>query len=239
MPTNETEYHPYIAVGETIRASRMIIGTFPIYSLTIPETQHKNQLQQRGDISFFYGSKKNKFWRWYKEYIDQDVQIENPQLILKSLQNNCIAISDVIKECSRIDESFEDSKLRNIKWNLNLASVIEERIDKIICTSKSASGAMGWLRDKVLIPAGFTINYENSNKLHQKIISKLPQNNLQIRPIAQVLSNGSKKISIVALPSPGSPQRRLIDFGHVKEGSSTSSIYLQAYLSQTFNWFMQ
>jgi hypothetical protein len=63
MPINEIEYHPYLQIGEAIPASRMIVGTFPVYSLTNLRTPRKNYLQhQRGDISFFYGSQANCFW---------------------------------------------------------------------------------------------------------------------------------------------------------------------------------
>lgn len=54
MPIDEIEYHPYLQVGEAIQISRMIVGTFPIYSLTNPRKERKNQLQdQRNDLSFF------------------------------------------------------------------------------------------------------------------------------------------------------------------------------------------
>lgn len=239
MPLSESEFHPYLKIGESIMGSRMIVGTFPIYSLTDLRSLYKNQLQQqRGDISFFYGSQANCFWSWYQQYFDTEADIQNPTSIIKSLQEKRIAISDVIKECSRSGESFEDSKLRNIKWNLNLASVIEERIDKIICTSKSVSGAMGWLVGKILLPAGFHINQQDSIQLHQSILNEIQQSDMLLLPVSQVLEKGTKKISIVALPSPGSPQRRLIDFGYVKNIHTTSN-YLQEYLSVTFKWFLQ
>lgn len=237
MPINEIESHPFLELGEAIPTSRMIVGTFPIYSLTKPETEHKIQLQQRGDLSFFYGSKRNKLWSWYKEYVDKAVEIESPQSILSSLQNKGIAISDVIMECSRINESFEDSKLKNVQWNLNLCAIIESRIDKIICTSKSTLGAMGWLRDKILMPEGFTVNQHRSIHLHQYILNTIPDHNSTVRLVAQVLQKGRRSIQIVAIPSPGSPNRRLIDFGYIK-GVHTTSVFLNSYLRHAFNWFL-
>jgi hypothetical protein len=236
---NELEQHPYIYIGEAIPARRMIVGTFPIYSLTNPRTPRKIQLQQHhGDISFFYGSQANAFWSWYQQFVDLTVNTQNAQSILTSLQVKEIAISDVIKECSRIDESFEDNKLRRKDWNLPLGNLINRSIDKIICTSKAGSGAMGWLRDKVLMPAGFVVNQTETTQLHQYILNAIPGSNTQVLSIAQVLTRGQKKISIVALPSPGSPERRLVDFGYV-DGVHFTATYLQSYLTQTFSWFLQ
>lgn len=239
MPINETEIHPFLQIGEAIPASRMIVGTFPIYSLTNPRTQRKSSLQQdRNDISFFYGSRSNYFWSWYQQYIDADVNIQNPESIITSLTNKGIAISDVIQECLRIKESFEDNKLQQKQWNMQLSKVIESSIDKIICTSKSDSGAMGWLRDKILIPSGFSVNQIASIDLHHEILDNIPDSNHNIKLIAVVLQKGDRRVEIVSLPSPGSPQRRLIDFGYVKTNQTTEN-YLSNYLLITFNWFLE
>ncbi len=238
MPINEIESHPYLHTCEAIAASRMIVGTFPIYSLTNPRTPRKEQLQQeRNDISFFYGSRSNYFWSWYKKYIDALVDVQNPQSIIDSLRMKKISISDVVKSCSRVDESFEDNKLRNKIWNDSLATVIEQSVDKVICTSKSASGAMGWLVEKILIPSGFTVNQNESAQLHLHILNTIAQSNKQVKPVAKVLTKDKRTVKIIALPSPGSPQRRLSNFGYVKDVHSTTD-YLNQYLLETFNWFM-
>lgn len=237
MPINELESHPFLQIGESIDSSKMIIGTFPIFSLTVPRIPRKLFLQaERGDISFFYGSRSNYFWSWYQKYIDENVDILDAQSLTSSLRNNGIAISDLILECNRIDESFFDNKLKNIKWNLKLAEIIQNKVKKIVCTSKSDSGALGWLRDKILIPSGFTLNQIESATLHKQILEEISQSNLNIKLIAQVLVKDSKKISIVALPSPGSPFRSLRHFGRVKN-LHESETYLDAYLSSTFKWF--
>lgn len=237
MPINEFESHPYLELGEAIRASRMIIGTFPIYSLTMPRTPHKIALQnQRGDTSFFYGSNANLFWSWYKEYIDATVNISDPQSIMSSLRNKKVAISDVIKGCTRIEESFKDNGLRQKVWNSALAGIIYHRIEKIVCTSKSDSGAMGWLRDKILLPAGFSVNAAATAQLHIDILAVIPDSNTNIKHIAQVLEKDDKTVHLVALPSPGSPERQLINFGYIK-GVHTTTAYLKNYLTQTFQWF--
>jgi hypothetical protein len=239
MPCNERETHPFLQIGENIPGSKMIIGTFPIYALTNPRTPRKDQLQlERNDISFFYGSRSNWFWDWYRQYIDPQINIHQPATIIASMQQHQIGISDVVRQCFRREESFNDNDLRDKHWNNALANTIEGNILKIICTSKSDSGAMGWLRDKILLPAGFTIIQAESIHLHQQILGVIPQSNMQLIPVAQVLVKGIKRVSIVALPSPGSPQRRLADFGYVTSTHTTTN-YLHAYLSQTFNWFME
>lgn len=239
MPINEIEQHPFLEIGESTFAQRMIVGTFPIFSLSHPRTARKDALQlQRGDITFFYGSRSNQLWEWYKLHIDSNVDIYDADAILNSLRNKEISISDVIKECCRVDESFEDNKLRNKVWNMNLADKIESSIEKILCTSKSSSGAMGWLYDKILIPQGYSINENESAILHQKILGAIPNSNKQVKSIAKVLIKRDKKVSIVALPSPGSPERRLNDFGR-NVNLHTTSYYLNAYLTHCFNWFMK
>lgn len=239
MPVSELENHPYIEIGEAIAARRMIIGTFPIYSLTNPRTPRKDQLrQERGDISFFYGSRANAFWSWYQRYVDATLDIRDPLSILSSLRRNEIAISDVIRQCERIGESFEDNDLRGKAWNVALGNQIYRSVDKIICTSKASSGAMGSLKDKVLIPSGFAVDQQESARLHQHILNGIPASNAQVIPIAQVLTRDEKTVSIVSLPSPGSPERRLIDFGY-RNGVHITSTYLQAYLTEAFTWFLR
>lgn len=239
MPVNELEIHPFLSLGENILGSRMIVGTFPIFSLTQPRTQRKIELQKvRGDMSFFYGSRSNLFWTWYKKYVDPNLSLGSPSAIIASLHLNKIAISDVIKECTRIEESFEDANLRNKVWNLQLATLIEANISKVICTSKASSGAMGWLNHKVLTPAGFTISPVATLRLHSNILSVMPNSKKKIMPVAQVFRKGGRQISIVALPSPGSPQRRLIDFGYDKKVHTTST-FLDSYLRGAFKWFLQ
>src|SRR5664279_3437748 len=101
MPINQMEFHPYLKIGQAIPASRMIVGTFPIYSVTRPGMALKEQLRQiNNDILFFYGSGANLFWLWYEQYIDPTIITGSNKSILKSLKNEKIAISDVIAKCS-------------------------------------------------------------------------------------------------------------------------------------------
>ena len=237
MPFSEVESHPFLRIGESIPAKRMIVGTFPVYSITRPGTTLKSQLrQQNNNIPFFYGSSANWFWTWYQQYVDNTINAKCNKSILVSLQVNGIAISDVISSCTRNEYSFEDSDLRKKKWNISLVNLIESDIDKIICTSKSDSGAMGWLRDRILVPHGFRLNQSSSLQLHKQILGQIPNSNQRVKPIAQVLIKNNREISLVAVPSPGSPYRRLTNFGYDKRVHN-STIYLDNFLTQVFNWF--
>jgi hypothetical protein len=237
MPLNELEFHPYLKVGESIPGSRMIIGTFPIYSVTKPwSTVKSNFVLERNDMLFFYGSRANMFWHWYKNFIDNTVNPRNNRSIHASLIRNKISISDVATRCCRIGYSFKDQDLKRKMWNQLLGAIIENRISRIICTSKSDSGAMGWLRDKILLQNGFRLDSTASTALHNSILQPINGSNLSVKKIGIVLTKSAKRVSIVALPSPGSPERRLGNFGYVPSIHSTS-IFLNDYLQNVFQWF--
>jgi G:T/U-mismatch repair DNA glycosylase len=235
MPINEQEQHPFLGNGESIQSNKMIVGTFPVFSLTLPITNRKTQLQlQNGDITFFYGSIANHFWSWYLQFIDNTVVVNNVASILTSLTSKRIAISDVIRKCSRINVSSKDNDLRVIEWNMNLSNKIDKDIFKIICTSK---GAMNWLVGNILIPSGFTIDINESKQLHNQIIGAIPNSNNNVNPVAKVLYRKGKKLNLVSLPSPGSPYRRLDCFGR-NNNYQTAEIFLQQYIGITFDWFL-
>jgi hypothetical protein len=237
MPINELEIHPFLEVGESIPGKKMIIGTFPIYALTNPRNPRKDKLmQQKKHLNFFYGSVANYFWQWYIQYIDSNVISLNRENITSSLYDEKIGISDVIIECKRTGESFNDSDLRNKRWNLNLAQIIEQRIESILVTSKSESGAMGWLIKNILLPSGFLIDSIQSLSLQKMILNQIPQSNPNIKPVAAVLVKEGRYVRIVSLPSPGSPKRQLVNFGYRRDVHSTDQ-YLNQYLTTAFEWF--
>lgn len=240
MPIGQNETHPFIARGEAINAHRMIVGTFPIYSITNPRTPTKNAFQlQNGDMSWFYGSNANRLWQWYQTYVDREIILGNPDSIEESLQAYQIAISDVIQQCQRIDYSSNDDDLKAKVWNTGLAPIIEKRIEKIICTSKSQNGAMGWLVDKILMPTGSVVHPEASTELQANILNSIANANMALaNPIARVLTKRSKRVEIVSLPSPGSPYRALRHFGY-DENSHDTDTYLKAYLNSVFVWFLK
>lgn len=238
MPILEREEHPYLSRGESIKGKRMIVGTFPIYSITNPQTDiKKGMVKERGDRFIFYGSRSSSWWNWYKQYVDEELNIQDVGAIYSSLELNGIAISDVVKSCYRKEYSFQDNDLHSITWNMELSKRIYSGIEKVVCTSKSDQGAMGWLRARILSPSGFRFSEDKTKELHTEILSKIPDSNKEIRPIANVFEKNSKLISVVAVPSPGSPYRRLNDFGRIPE-LHKSDYYLTGYLSSVFDWFL-
>ena len=87
--------------------------------------------KNEGTVRFFYGSNRNSLWTKYSQYIDNTIiQPWDAGLILRSLSEKQIAVSDTIKSCERyiykkdresgkrILKSFssEDSALKNISW---------------------------------------------------------------------------------------------------------------------------
>ncbi len=238
MPILEREEHPFLNLGENIKGKRMIVGTFPVYSITYPQTElKKTMLKERGDRPFFYGSRSSSWWNWYQQYVDGNTDIQNVDSIINSLDSNGIAISDVIKYCYRKEYSFQDTDLHSITWNMDLSKRISSGIEKIICTSKSEQGAMGWLRKEILSRSGFSFSESKTKELHTAILSAIPGSNGEIRPIANVFEKNSRLIRVVAVPSPGSPFRRLNDFGRVPV-IHKSDYYLNAYLNSVFDWVL-
>ena len=57
----EEEVHPFIHLGEAIPGNKMVVGTFPVYTLTSPETAHKLAVRHANDVHIFYGSHHSQF----------------------------------------------------------------------------------------------------------------------------------------------------------------------------------
>lgn len=181
------EHHPFLQIGESITGSRMIVGTFPIRALTQDQELDTSELLTAGILPFFYGSSSNYFWCWYQQFIDKQIEINDLASILASLLKKEIAISDVVSACERKNKGNNDSDLKDIVWNLPLSNIIESRIDRILVTSKSTSGAMGWLINYILIPQGFSLDNEASHFLHNQILSKIAESQTGVNLIAKVL----------------------------------------------------
>ncbi|MGM0944510.1 MAG: hypothetical protein ACQEW9_04945 [Bacteroidota bacterium] len=232
----EEEVHPFIHLGEAIPGNKMVVGTFPVYTLTSPETAHKLAVRHANDVHIFYGSHRSQFRSWYQTYVDPEVDIFDPDSLWNSWANNGIAISDVIISAFR-NGGANDNGLAVTEWNLGLANIIEDRIDKIICTSKSQTGAMGRLIQHILEPHGFVHNPIESAELQNHILNQIPGAHQNFKnSIAKVLTLGSKRVEIIAIPSPGSPFRQLHNYGY-GNGIQTNVVFLDQYLSTVFEWF--
>lgn len=234
----EEEFHPFLDIGQGIPGSRMIVGTFPVYALTNPRTPEKEMLIQQHNMSnFFYGSHRSNLWNWYQTHVDGGIDPNDVELIISSLIQNGIAISDVISSAIR-NNGANDNGLNVLQWNEGLANIIEDRIEKIICTSKSQNGAMGWLSSNVLIPNGFIYKHEESIILQNQILNQIVGAHQDFPVlIARVFKISDRLVQIIGLPSPGSPYRQLHQFGYNRDNDNNVE-YLNQYLSTVFNWFI-
>lgn len=237
MPLEEIETHPYLQLGQIGEATKLILGSFPVYECTNPDTVLKQQNRiNEGTIRFFYGSVDSSFWRLYSEIIDNEINLPpNPNELLTSLSDRHIAIADTIISCQRHGYSSEDSKLIEKTWNRQgIQTLITNGVTKILCTSK------GVLRDleKQIISFGNNqlgqINNELSNTFQRDFITGLGGNNNQItNSVAKVFLIDNIEVSALAIPSPGSPQRQLPQFGF---NGQDWQLYADNYFTNAFNW---
>lgn len=254
MPIGERETHPYLMQGQIKGATKLILGSFPVYECTDQDNQLKrNNRQSEGTVRFFYGSARSGLWGLYRDNIDNSIELPpNPDLILKSLNKRHIAISDTIKSCERyiykIDRtngkrilnpySSEDAALNVIEWNTTtLTELINNGVTKIICTSK---GVLNDLERQIICksnnPLG-QVDKKLSANFQAKFIAELGGNHNQIiNSISKVFTVGNIHVTALAIPSPGSPQRQLATFGY---NSLNWRCYADKYFKKAFIWLNQ
>ncbi|REE07629.1 hypothetical protein DFQ09_1163 [Winogradskyella pacifica] len=254
MPIGEIETHPYLIQGQINRATKLILGSFPVYECT----DQDNRLKQRnrlneGTVRFFYGSNRNSLWTKYSQFIDNTInQPWNPNLILNSLEKRKIAVSDLIKSCERCSYkknkrtgekiafpySSEDSALRKKTWNREIVSqLLLNGVTKIICTSK---GVLSDLEKQIICynrnPLGIKDN-DLSMTFQSEFINEIGGNTNEIKnDIGKVFIVENRKILAIAIPSPGSPQRQTHTFGC---GEQERLIYAERYFEKAFNWLTE
>lgn len=251
MPKGEIERHPYLTDGEIPNSTRLILGSFPVYECTDDDSELKrNNRLREGTIRFFYGSNRNSLWTEYQKYVDNTLQRPwSKDNILISLTNNSIAVSDIVTSCERyiyktnkrtgeeiLDPySSEDSALHKKKWNKDgVRRMIGNGVSKILCTSK---GVLGNLSSKIICPAKKPVgrvDQEQSINLQTTFIEQLNGDQDSITgPTALAFTIGTRTILAVALPSPGSPQRQLKEFGLNGQNWRT---YADNYFEKAFEW---
>jgi hypothetical protein len=214
MPVGEIEYHPYLERGRIPNASRMILGSFPVYECTGPDNAAKRaRREEEGTICFFYGSVDNAFWSLYGRYVDGNILPEcNPEILLASLTERRIAMSDLISSCQRHGYSSEDGKLLSKLWN----------------------------RKGIRNLDGFAVIEEKAAiEFHHDLVEEVGGDPALITGrIASIFSiNGNDDThEAVAIPSPGSPQRQLRQFGF---GGYDCREYANEYYKAIFHWFLQ
>ncbi len=157
MPINEIEIHPYLKQGQLTNSKSLILGSFPVYECTDPDTLPKQKIRKSNNaFRYFYGSSKSSFWSLYSKYIDSTVNF-NPNSISKSLLQNNISISDTIISCYRKMQSSSDKDLIEKIWNkTEIQNLLQSGTTKILCTSK---GVMLDLQNKIISTKNSPIGY--------------------------------------------------------------------------------
>lgn len=253
MPKGEIEKHPYLNDGKIDGALKLILGSFPVYECTDNDNPIKQQTRNcEGTMRFFYGSNRNSLWTKYKKYIDNNLsQPWDKDNILKSLKENLIAISDIIESCERYTcktnkttgqksynpFSSEDSALHKQKLNKDLLQeIIKSGTTKILCTSKAV---LGNLEQHIICSREDSIGTLELNRtqtFHNNFITNLNGNTNMKNPIVRVFKINNNEVTAIAIPSPGSPQRKIKEFGYV---NGKSMDYAEKYFQESFEWFKQ
>jgi hypothetical protein len=236
MPIGELEFHPYLAIGAIPNASKLILGSFPVYECTDPDNEIKAQLRaDEGTIRFFYGSARSSFWSLYSEHVDNQVVLPpDPIAILQSLAARRIAITDTIISSERLEYESSDTSLRSQELNVHgIRDLIEHGVTRILCTSK---GVLKCLRDRIVSDPFGHIEVNSTLQFQSEFLNDINGaiGNL-ITPIAGafVLANG-QQVRALSIPSPGSPFRKLNDFGL----AGNAAAYLHNYYERAFRWLL-
>jgi len=254
MPIGERETHPYLEQGQINGATKLILGSFPVYECTDNDNELKQQNRQNeGTVRFFYGSNRNSLWTKYSKYIDNAItQPWDTELLLESLRERQIAVSDIIFSCERyiykVDKttrerdlfpySSEDSAIKNKTWNREIIrTLINNGVTKILCTSKGVLNEL----ERQIICFGRNNYGRKDNQLsslfQSQFIERVGGNNIQItNEIAKTFIVGNRQILAVAIPSPGSPQRQTHEFGCENQDRLA---YAENYFQNAFNWLTE
>ncbi len=240
------ECHPRIKEESSkLIETRIILGSFPTWPLTAIDSDKAETEEEKliirtlnKDFLYFFGSSTNKFWSWYKEYIDENIAPSDINSIQNSLCKNSIGITDILLSCKRKGRSALDKDLTSRTYNHNFFEYpnSNETI-KILCTSKGVLNEMFLNKKFFKLHPQITIN-ETYSQEHQTAMVKAINGETSIvaHPLYQKLDfETGGAIECLAIPSPGSPFRKLDSFGNINVNLEE---YLKNYLSFAFNWFM-
>jgi G:T/U-mismatch repair DNA glycosylase len=240
MPIGEREIHPYLQDGEIAGSTKLILGSFPVYEcVNYNKVKDDSNSRTQSVLPFFYGSENSKFWELYRSNVDGSITpIPKKDLILASLKQHKIAISDTILSCERHEYSSSDNDLINRTYNVQgVQALIQKGVKKVLCTSK---GVLKDLEKQILCAGKNSIGHVDdaaSAVFQQDFLNQLGGNNKQVTgPIAKVFIINNKPVKALAIPSPGSPQRQLASFGFVGTDWRT---YANHYFSSAFTWLVQ
>jgi hypothetical protein len=232
---NNKEIHPYIKDGNIKGATRLVLGSFPVFACTDPDSSEKLKIRNTdGTVRFFYGSCKNKFWGIYHQYVDSDVTVPVRKTVaLNSLRRNKIAISDTIVSCRRKGTSALDTDLYDKEYNVEMIQqMIHNGVSKVLCTSKGV--LLDLNKEIVSSIEGITLDAALTKQFADNFIADL---NGRLSPsskgICFVYRLNKRKIYALAIPSPGSPQRQAHNFGCCTVDKQE---YANRYFEKAFKW---
>lgn len=234
MTNSDIEHHPFPEEGKIQGATKLILGSFPVYACTHAEPNQ--EFDDEGNLMFFYGSQYNDFWNYFSNHIDREVsRLGGKRKIVASLERHKIAISDIILSCKRKEKSASDSDLLSREYNYKiLGEFLDSGVTKILCTSKGVLGMLEHVIAKQYFNGRIQLLPQSIDLPQVKILDEikgaLPPN---AKPISLAFLYSNKRIEVVAIPSPGSAHRALRFFG--KENNAEQ--YLENYLKVTFHWF--
>ena len=237
------ETHPYLKLGNVPGAKSMVLGSFPVYACTNPDTADKQKMRaestKKTPIRFFYGSAYSSFWTLYQRYVDPElIKPFNETELRESIAKKKIAFSDTIQSCTRKGESALDSSLSEKEWNIEgVQSLLQSGISKVLCTSK---GVLRDLEHRIINhnpthPFG-QVDAEHPTQFQATFLKKLGvANPVLTSPIARVFLVDGRLIEALAIPSPGSPHRQLRHFGYM---AGDRKVFSDGYFAAAFGWLM-
>jgi hypothetical protein len=236
------ETHPYLELGHIPGAKSMVLGSFPVYACTNPDTADKQKMRientKKTPIRFFYGSAYSSFWTRYQQYVDPElIKPFNETALLESITRKKIAFSDTILSCERKDFSSQDSDLSNKIWNIDgVQSLLKAGIRKVLCTSK---GVLADLERRIIFnPEQLfgEVDETRSAQFQSAFLKKLGvANPVLTKPIARVFLVDGRLIEAMAIPSPGSPHRQLRHFGYA---DGEWKVFSDGYFAAALRWLV-
>lgn len=239
-PTIFTENNPRLNKCDLIVPYlKIILGSFPVWSLS--EKTRFDELSgtsARDEFFYFFGSSRNLFWSWYQNYLDSKIELLDEVSITTSLSENKIGVTDVILSCKRRGKSSLDKDLYERVYNYSFIKLPKDgEVLKILCTSKGLLNEMLLSKDFFYRFKNLGIDHNKSSLFQNCYLQKIGGNVSAIKKpifIELKIENTTGVIQCLAIPSPGSPFRKLTEFG-LDQRSSIN--YLDNYLKEAFTWF--
>lgn len=240
------EKHPRLNLDNLkLVARKIILGSFPAISepknnkpSVVINNFDKLNNRRTAHLPYFFGSLTNRFWHWYNIYVDLSININDSTSLSQSIQENNIGITDIILSCERKGRSSLDKNLSNRLYNHDFFHYPNEgETLKILCTSKGLLNEM--LINKMFFKTHpcIKLSTDLSQSFQRFFLNQVDGiEKLVIKPICIVLEvEDGGLIECLAIPSPGSPYRKLDNFGY---SGKDFDKFLQVYLERSFSWFM-